>query len=81
MVNAYRMTATGRRKIEEEVYTTEDLFKIRDDLEKKAKEKSQKYCSRLRKRRPDLSSYSKSRKTSIESLIENEEKLKSSNSN
>lgn len=78
--NTYRRSATGRRKIEEEVYTTEDLFKIRDNLEKKAKVQSQKYCTRLRKRKPEFSSYSKSRKTSIDSFLDEDEHLqKSSN--
>lgn len=68
------MSATGRKDIGEEMYTTADLFKFRDDMEKKAQEKSQKYCRRLRKRRPDQLSCSVSRKTSIDSLLDEEEK-------
>lgn len=72
------MSATGRKDIDEEVYTTTDLFKIRDNLEKKAQEKSKKYCTRLRKRRPDQLSCSVSRKTSVDSIIEEEDKENSS---
>ena len=72
------MTATGRRTVDEEMYTTDELFKIRDDLELRAKHASQRYCTRLRKRQPEQmsNSVSRSRKESvdIDSILDEEER-------
>lgn len=79
---ALRVSATGRRERLEEVYTTDELFKIRDELEHRAKEASQFYCSRLRKRRPEQTSrsVSRSRKTSadLDSVLDEEKPHRSS---